>query len=176
MISFNIMSNMNFSTNFTLNKTDLKTFHESLEKCGDKLDLQGWRYSKDLGINEYTPIQQNESMTYYQYKICISFLKHFFSKASKIDTVTSFDLREAAELWWSKTYSESIYIDNGIMLLAIVSRGLAPIDLWFSMDLNQQAKIPVSKWNDFCAKYNYITKIQWTISNDDDCGDVLKIN
>lgn len=147
----------------------------ALKRCNDMLDIQGWRYSKELGMDDYKPIDLTNPDIKTQYYICINFLKQFFPKAGKRETVSSWDLRDAAEVWWLTTKKEPKYIDNGIMILAIITRGLAPNDLWYSMEIAQQARIPIGKWKKFCIQYNYKPKIDWESLNYIEDPTVLKI-
>lgn len=163
-------------SNFTLNKKEIKLLKNSLKRCGDMIDMQGWRYSKEIGIDEYQPIDVEDKEVQYQFSACVNFLRKNFPRAFNRDTVSSMDLREACELWWYDTQDEKLYIDNGIMLLAVVARNLCSSDLWYSMEHNQHARIPTNKWMDFCEKYDYQTKHPWSLSDEDTHIDILKIN
>ena len=79
-------------------------------------------------------------------------------------------------MWWEKTEKELISIDNGIMIAAIVARGLCPNDLWCSMNVNQQAFVSPAKWRKFCEEYDYKMKTEWSNDAEDEDHDVIKIN
>jgi len=152
-----------------------KTLIKTLEKCGDELDLSGWRYGKSLGMSEYIEIDVNDENKLLQFHVCLSFLKTFFSRKYHSETVYSMDLKHGAELWWENSQNKLISIDNGIMLAAIVAKGLAPDNLWLSMNVNQQALISPSKWKKFCDKFGYESKTGWNDDNNKD-HDTIKIN
>ena len=97
-----------------------KRMFSTLLRCGDRVDINGWRTSVRVGTDKYE----------------------------------AFDLDEA---WWAytKPKKEPIYVDEGIMLLAIVYCGYAPIELWSpSFEISQMARIPVDEWASVKNKYN----------------------
>lgn len=153
-----------------------KLLIKTLNKCGEELDLSGWRYDKTLGMGEYIPIDVNDKDKLFQFDVCLKFLKTFFSRKHRSETVYSEDLKCAAELWWEKSEKQLISLDNGMMLAAIVAKGLAPDDLWYSMSVSQQAFIPPAKWRKFCDKYGYNTKTVWSEDEEDEDHDTIKIN
>ena len=154
---------------------NMEMMSSALSRCEDMIDLQGWRYSKDLGMDEYKPIDLGDGMLQDQFGICVLFLDRFFGRPSKLETVSSLDLRDAIEVWWFVEKSSKVYIETGILLLALIAKGYAPEDLWLSMEPHQQAHIPVDKWEDFCAKYDYTQNVDWEKLNDYDDSEVFKI-
>lgn len=166
---------MSKERSFKITPSSKKLFKAALKKCGDKVDLNGWRYSKSLGDSEYEKIEIDKE-NIYQFVVCWKFLKHFFNRAHPTETVFSEDLRRASEVWMEEDEDEPISISDGIMILAIVSRGLCPENMWYSMDTNQQARISPPKWKKFCKRYNYDEKVDWKSVNQQAEDDVIKIN
>ena len=166
-------------SSFKLPEVTQKLLCRTIEKCGDQIDLAGWRYCEHIGASTYEPIDANCQYVQREFSVCLKFLKHFFPKCYHTETVSSEDLKCGAEIWWEESNQSPISINNGIMLLAIIARGLAPPDLWFNMEPSQQAFISVIKWDKFCEDYNYKTKKPWWKLNDEseseDC-ESIKIN
>jgi hypothetical protein len=167
------MSNESFKIAPLTKKLMIKT----LERCGDELDLSGWRYDKILGTDEYIKIDVNDDDKLFQFHVCLIFLKTFFSRKFHSETVYSTDLKSVVELWWAQTEKNLISIDNGIMLAAIVAKGLAPDDLWYSMNISQQAYISPKKWKKLCEKYSYKPNVEINVEDySKDEYDTIKIN
>ena len=162
---------------FKISESLKKQFIEALKKCEDMVDLEGWRYSKMLGMDDYIPIDVDNIHIQYQYHVCMNFLKQFFSRSHDRETVFSEDLKTGAEVWFKHTEDKDISIHNGVMLVAIISKHLSPDDLWYSMETNQQALIQPRKWKDFCNQYNYKQKVDWEdLVDSSEDSDVVKIN
>lgn len=162
---------------FKLTNSTKKLFYNTVEKCGDKVDLYGWRYSKNIGMDDYNPIDTLDEEIQYQFGICLKFLKQFFPRKHHTETISSHDLTKGAQLWWETNNEQPISIYNGVMLVAIIVRGLAPTDLWYSMEQYQQALIPVVNWRNFCEQYDYSTIVNWqNLNKDNGDVDVMKIN
>jgi hypothetical protein len=159
---------------FKLTDAYYNIFSASLKRCGDCVDINGWRYDKEMGMEEYTPIDIDDPFIQYQFIVCISFLKTYFPSGGPKDTVSSFDLREGCELWWFKKNNEKVYIDTGVLLVALVACGLAPKNLWFSMECNQKARIPLQRWQVFCEENTYTTQVIIKPSSESS-ADVIKI-
>lgn len=160
---------------FKLNLTNYTSMANALTRCGDRIDVNGWRYSMDMGMNDYEPLDITDNDTQYEYMMCTSFLDDIFGNPGKTETVSSFDLREAAEVWWYTSTSEKHYIKNGVMLLALIAKGYAPSNLWLSMEHHQQGYIPISKWVKFCSEFRYTQRINWIELNDFDETDIVKL-
>lgn len=135
---------------FLMTEQQRNIFKRALSRCGECVDVNGWRYSKDLGFEEYVAIDINNTNHCYQFYVSVKFLRTHFPNKGKDETLSSMQLRNAAEQWWKDTTEQDIAIDNGIMMVAIVACGLAPHDLWHSMDVIQKAMIKVHSWNRFC--------------------------
>lgn len=162
---------------FKLTTTTKKLLNDTLERCGEEIDLAGWRYNQMLGIGDYMSIETGNENIQYQFGVCLKFLKQFFPRKFNTETISSRDLKSAAQLWWETEKEVPISINNGIMLLAIIARGLAPPDLWYSMEIYQQALIPITNWNLFCKQYEYETKVDWVkLNKEDNDLDMIKIN
>lgn len=138
----------------TMTEKQIQIFQNTLQRCGECVDLHGWRYNKDLGFEDYVDIDTNNKDHQKQFYVCVKFLRTHFPTKGRDETVSSFRLRNAAEQWWYNTFLSDIAIDNGIMLVAIVACGLCPLELWHSMELEQKAVIKIDDWNKLCMKYN----------------------
>lgn len=140
---------------FQLTDAQQKIFVNALSRCGECVDVQGWRYTKELGADDYNPIDVNDSDMQKQFFVSIKFLRTMFPYKGTEETIDSINLRDAAEWWWEKIEDESVPIENGIMLVAIVACGLAPKDLWLSMNVEQKAYINMNKWKKFCEDFEF---------------------
>lgn len=149
------------SSSTPISKHILQTFKNALERCGDKVDLSGWRYSKYLGYNDYIEIDVEDPIIQRQFDICLKFLKEFFPRSHHRESIYSEDLKCAVETWWEKTTNEKIFIDNGIMLVALVAKKLCPENMWLNGDISQPAMIPPGRWRKFCNEYDYEMKMRW---------------
>lgn len=151
----NTILNPSMNQSFKMTEKQLCIFKNALARCGDCVDLNGWRYNKELGFEEYIEIDPDNVQHSYQFYVSVKFLRTHFPIKGKDETISSAHLRNSAEQWWKETTEENIDIDNGIMLVAIVACGLAPRDLWHSMDVTQKAIIGLQTWQRFCKKFHY---------------------
>lgn len=134
---------------------------KTIKECKGQVDYQGWRFSINVGIDTYQPFETDDEDVKLAFWYGIVFLKTNFIKKGSKETVTSYDLKHAFEKWWTVEYPDEppIYMSNGIMLLSIIYSKFGPPDeLWYSMDLSQNAYIQKNKWDSFCEKYNYIPR------------------
>lgn len=137
---------------FYMTEQQRNIFKHALSRCGECVDLHGWRYSKDIGFEEYVAIDIYNTDHCYQFYVSVKFLRTHFPIKGNDETLPSIQLRNAAERWWKETSQKDVAIDNGIMMVAIVACGLAPRDLWHSMDVVQKAMIKIHTWNRVCKK------------------------
>lgn len=130
---------------------------DTLAKCDEQVDYQGWRYSYNVGLEPYDEIDVDEVENQRAFWYSHLFLKSNFGRKMNVETVNSYDLKHAFETWWSAEFPNKpkVYVSNGLMLLAIVYTNLCPNELWYSMDLTQYACISKTKWKTFCEKYDF---------------------
>ena len=140
---------------FELTDQQRRVFESALRKCGESVDLYGWRYNKELGADEYTPIDINDKSVQHQFFVCIKFLRSVFPYKGPKETIDSVCLRDAAEVWWDQTQHRNVSIDNGVMLVACVACGMVPKDLWWSMEISQIVMIPLDDWRKFCEDFAF---------------------
>jgi hypothetical protein len=137
---------------------DVKKYMEdTIKKCNDQIDFQGWRFSYNVGIDPYQEFDLEERSVQKAFWYAVTFLKRNFGKKGQKETVNSYDLKHGFEKWWASEYpaEPKVYMSNGLMLLAVVYTNLTPSELWYSMEQCQYACIPKGKWDRFCKKYDY---------------------
>lgn len=144
-------------TSIRIPKDVKKKLHQTILKCDEQVDYQGWRFSESVGYDEFDPFDIDDEEIQKGFWYAHLFLKTNFGRKGKAETVSSYDLKHAFDKWWSVEFPNSpkIFVSNGVILLAIVFTGLCPDELWYSMDLNQNACISKPKWKAFCKKYDY---------------------